>query len=204
MLLKEINHRVKNNLQIVSSLLNLQSRNVDDPAALEVLRGSQDRIRSMALIHEKLYQSEDLSRIDLGEYIRSLTVSLCQSYGLGPDNIKLDIDVGHTLLGMDKAVPCGLIVNELVSNCLKHAFPSGGAGQIRVTFRSVDGQHVLIVQDDGVGIPEELDVRGTKSLGLQLVNALAGQLGGTVDFDHRNGTTVKVTFPASKPEGDIL
>jgi two-component sensor histidine kinase len=194
-LLQEIHHRVKNNMQVISSLLNLQSGYVEDPQALEVFQESQHRVRSMALIHEKLYQSENLAQIDFGEYIRSLVTSLSRSYSARAGDITLDIRADDVPLGIDTAVPCGLILNELVSNALKYAFPDGRAGQVRVELTADDDRRVtLTVGDDGVGFPEGLDFRGTTSLGLQLVNTLVDQLEGSIELNNGRGTEFKITF----------
>jgi len=195
-LLKEINHRVKNNLQIISSLLNLQSREIQDEQALRSFQVSQDRIRAMALVHEKLYQSEDLARIDFGEYIKSLATDLGSSYGLSVRDIDLKIDVENILLGVDTAIPCGVIVNELVANSLKHAFPGDRSGEIAISFRLVDGQYTMVFKDDGVGLPEDLDINRPSSLGLTIVNALTGQLGGTIALGRNGGSEIIITFPA--------
>jgi PAS domain S-box-containing protein len=192
-LLKEIHHRVKNNLQIVSSLLYLQSRKTSDDQVLCVLRESQTRVRSMALIHEKLYQCDDLANINLGDYIRSLTSYLLNSYGVASHMVKLKINVESAPLGLDRAIPCGLIINELVSNALKYAFPQGRRGEIFVNLlRDGDGKLVLTVKDDGVGLPEDLDIADTPSLGLQLVNTLVKQLDGTIEVGRKGGTEFKM------------
>ena len=197
-LLSEIHHRVKNNLEIVSSLLDLQAADFVDEPALRVLRSSQNRIRSMALIHEKLYQSEALARIDFGDYIRTLVADLYNLYGVSPDDIELKIDVDQILLGIDSSIPSGLIINELVSNSLKHAFPADRHGEISIAFRpDDDSQYMLTVGDNGVGFPEGLDFRNTKSLGLRLVNALTAQLKGTIEMDRSGGTAFKITFEAT-------
>jgi two-component sensor histidine kinase len=192
-LLKEIHHRVKNNLQIISSLLNLQSDNIDlaDPA--RTFRESQDRIRSMALIHEKLYRSGDVARIDFREYVESLTSGLYRSYFPGP-GVRIFADVENVSLDIDLAVSCGLIINELVSNALKYAFPDGRAGKIHVSLAGDGDSYTLTVSDDGVGLPPGLDFRDTPSLGLQLVNTLVGQLEGTIELDSAEGTRFKITF----------
>jgi len=195
-LLKEINHRVKNNLQIISSLLSLQSRDIKDEKTLSAFQASQDRIRAMALVHEKLYQSDDLARIDFGEYIKSLATDLGSSYGLGLRDIKLKIDVDNILLGVDTAIPCGVIVNELVANSLKHAFPGDRSGEITVSFREADGQYTMTFKDDGVGLPDDLDITHPSSLGLTIVNALTGQLGGTISLGRNGGSEISITFPA--------
>jgi two-component sensor histidine kinase len=196
-LLKEIHHRVKNNLQVVSSLLSLQSQTVDSPAALEVLQESQNRVRSMALIHERLYRSEDLAQVDFAVYIRDLATFLVRSYRaqLGP--ISLNTEAEGVFLGIDTAIPCGLITNELISNALKHAFPNGKEGEIWVKIGTHgDRQFTLIVGDNGVGFPPDVDFRDTESLGMQLVNTLVDQLEGTVELRRDGGTEFTIRFAA--------
>ncbi len=194
-LLKEIHHRVKNNLQVISSLLYLQAKNVGDEQALAVLQDSQSRVRAMVLVHERLYQSPDLARIDFAEYVRNLANYLFRSYGVNTNVIQLRLNVGDVLLGVDTAIPCGLIINELVSNSLKHAFPAGREGEIRIKLRSDDeGECILMVGDNGVGFAEGLDFRDAGTLGLELVNTLVAQLEGTVELDRSRGTTFKITF----------
>lgn len=194
-LLKEIHHRVKNNLQIISSLLNLQSAHIRDPRALEVFKEGQGRVRSMALIHEKLYQSEDLARVDFSEYIKNLAAYLFRSYEVHAGAVRLSVEAEDVLLGVDTAIPCGLIINELVSNSLKHAFPGGTGGSINITLRPAASERLtLTVADDGVGLPEGFDVRDTPSLGLQLVNTLARQLGGNVRVGDCAGAEFSITF----------
>lgn len=194
-LLKEIHHRVKNNLQIISSLLNLQSAHIRDPRALEVFKEGQGRVRSMALIHEKLYQSEDLARVDFSEYISNLAAYLFRSYEVHAGAVALDVEAEDVLLGVDTAIPCGLIINELVSNSLKHAFPGGGGGSINIRLRPADAERLtLTVADDGIGLPEGFDARRTSSLGLQLVNTLARQLGGEVLVGRGAGAEFSITF----------
>jgi PAS domain S-box-containing protein len=194
-LLKEIHHRVKNNLQIISSLLNLQSTHIRDPRALEVFKEGQGRVRSMALIHEKLYQSEDLARVDFYEYISNLAAYLFRSYEVNSGAVKLNVESEDVLLGVDTAIPCGLIINELVSNSLKHAFPRGTGGSINIRLRPAGPELLtLAVSDDGVGLPPGFDVRNTPSLGLQLVNTLARQLGGEVEVERGAGAEFKITF----------
>jgi two-component sensor histidine kinase len=194
-LLQEIHHRVKNNLQIISSLLNLQSGYVQDPQAREIFQDSQHRIRSMALIHEKLYQSENLARVDFAEYIHSLATHLFRSYRANAQAITLKVQADDVSLDIDTAIPCGLILNELLSNALKHAFPDGRAGEIRVAL-DADREHrlTLKVSDNGVGFPSDQDFRNTASLGLQLVNTLVDQLDGTIKLDRRGGTDFEITF----------
>ncbi|MBU7016684.1 MAG: PAS domain S-box protein [Theionarchaea archaeon] len=190
-LLKEIHHRVKNNMQIISSLLNLQSHNITDKKYEELIRESQNRIRSMALIHEKLYQSKDLENIDFKGYITDMVHDLVRSYG--KTDIVLNVDIDDTFLGIDAAVPCGLIINELVANALKHAFPDG-KGSVMVALHARDKME-LIVQDNGVGIPESIDPKTADTLGLRLVTILVeDQLNGEIRLKRDNGTEFSITF----------
>lgn len=194
MLLKEIHHRVKNNLMVISSLLNLQARQIKDKGYLEIFKESQNRARSMALIHERLYQGSDLKRIDFGDYIKTLARELFNTYIKKPGRIDLQIDVKDLMLDTDIAVPLGLVVNELISNSLKHAFPGDKTGKITITLEEDHGKYILIVSDDGVGLPPDMDYTRTKSLGLQLVQALTSQIDGKVEINGTNGTTFKITF----------
>jgi two-component sensor histidine kinase len=198
MLLKEIHHRVKNNLQVISSLLYLQSQNIVDKPSLEMFLDSRNRVRSMALVHERLYQSRDLARVDFAEYIRNLVSYLFRSYEVHSNVIKQKINIADVSLGIDAAVPCGLILNELVSNSLKHAFPDGTAGEIRIGLSSDNDKFTLMVSDNGVGFPKDLDLRNTQSLGLQLVNTLVDQLEGTIELDRSGGTAFEITFTELK------
>ena len=194
-LLKEIHHRVKNNLQIISSLLNLQANRVSDERTLQALGDSQARVRSMALIHEKLYQSQSLAEIDFGEYVRSLASDLFRSYRRNFTAVQLDVQTDEVSLELDLAVSCGLILNELMTNALKYAFPDGRHGTISVQLRATPERVVqLRVADNGVGIPADLDISRTKSLGLQLVNNLVAQLDGKLDLDRSAGTAFQVSF----------
>ena len=198
-LLKEIHHRVKNNLQVIYSLLRLQSAHIKDEHDLEIFKESQNRVMSMAFVHEKLYQSEDLAMIDFAEYTRKLATSLFHSYAAYPEIITLEINVEDVFLGIDNAIPCGLIINELVSNCLKHAFPRGKKGKICVALRSDRDLHAgdkftLTVSDNGIGFPKGLDFRNADTLGLQLVTTLVKQLKGTIELDRDGGTKFKITF----------
>jgi len=205
-LLKEIHHRVKNNLQIISSILSLERGRAADQPMREALQDSQNRIRSIALIHEKLYQAHDLARIDLSEYVRELTHYLLRLYRGGGATIATAIRAEPAWLGIDTAVPCGLILNELISNALKHAFPPGWGmspdadeppqqAEIRIELRTEqDRQLMLIVGDNGVGLPPGLDLANTDSLGMKLVNILVDQLGGRLEIRNQNGAEFKVTF----------
>lgn len=193
LLLKEIHHRVKNNLMVISSLLNLQSKYIKDKAALEVFRESQRRARSMALIHTMLYQSTDLKCINFGDYITKLTQELFRTY-VTRDNISLNLDVGDVPLDINTAVPLGLIVNELVSNSLKHAFPHGEAGKITVKFRKSKNNYTFQVADTGRGFPEDLDFKKTNSLGMRLVNTLTNQIDGKIELNTTGGTCFTIKF----------
>ncbi|MBD2044660.1 CBS domain-containing protein [Coleofasciculus sp. FACHB-64] len=195
-LLKEIHHRVKNNLQIISSLLKLQSAYTKEEQVLGMFKDSQNRIRSMALIHEKLYQSKDLSRIDFAEYIRDLAGNLLRSYKASSQAITLKTNVNDINLNIDTAIPCGLIINELMSNSLKHAFPTPSIDkEICINIYSNGNyQFILNVSDNGIGFPKDLDFRNTESLGLELVCTLTEQLDGTIELDSRRGTSFFITF----------
>lgn len=199
-LLKEIHHRVKNNLQIISSLLSLQAGYLQDPQALDIFRESESRVRSMALIHEKLYRSRNLAQIDLGEYIRELAAYLFKSQNASGRGITLNIQADQVFVDVETAVPGGLILNELISNALKHAFSDGRTGEVGVKLWAAgDGRLNLVVTDNGRGFPPDLDFRATESLGLQLVNLLVGQLNGTVELNSQGGTEFRITLaPNSK------
>lgn len=193
LLLKEIHHRVKNNLMVISSLLNLQSKYIKDKAALEVFRESQRRARSMALIHTMLYQSTDLKCINFGDYITKLTQELFNTY-VTRDNIHLNLDVGDVPLDINTAVPLGLIVNELVSNSLKHAFPHGEEGEITVKFHKNENNYTFQVADTGRGFPEDLNFKKTNSLGMRLVNTLTDQVDGKIELNSTRGTCFTIKF----------
>lgn len=220
-MLKEIHHRVKNNLQVISSLLGLQSSYVQDEKSRKIFQESQSRVSTMARIHTMLYQSKDMSRVDFGGFISDLVSHLQQSYGFAGSPVEIYVDVSGVSLPIETSIPCGLILNELVSNALKHAFPdtevreqgSGSRGQekeqkdeitITLTENSYDSPPsalrppliTLTVSDNGIGFPEAVDFKNTKSLGLELVNLLVGQMNGTIDLHVKGGTTFIITFPA--------
>ena len=193
-LLKEIHHRVKNNLQIISSLLDLQANYVDDMEAINVLQESQNRVKSMAIIHETLYQSTDLASINFSNYIQNLVQDLFYSYGV-KSNIRPIIDVEQIFLNIETAIPCGLIISELVSNSLKYAFSSNMMGEIFISLCSLSEEFELIIRDNGIGLPENLDFENIQtSLGLRLVNMLVKQLEGSIKLERAHGTTFRVKF----------
>ena len=195
-LLGEMHHRVKNNMQIVHSLLDLQLARTSDPGVIGVLRDAQSRIYSMALIHQTLYQSKDFARVDFDSFLKSLVSNLITSYGAPPNHIAVSTDASEVLLPISIAVPCGLVVNELITNAFKHAFPDGRSGHVIVTMREEpEGQVVLSVSDDGVGMPEDFDIAHTATLGLQLVGLLADQLRADVRIHRLNPTSFELRLP---------
>ena len=197
-LLREIHHRVKNNMQIISSLLNLQTRYVDDEKVVDILTESQNRVKSMAMIHEKLYQSSGFSRICFADYVKNLTKFLFQSYVVDPSCIRIKTDIEDIFLDIDTAIPCGLIITEMVTNSLKHAFPSGKKGWIIIRLINYNDTFILKVIDNGVGFPKNLDFKNTETLGLQLINSLVMQLDGIMELKMNNGTEFKITFKEMK------
>ncbi len=195
LLLKEIHHRIKNNLQVVMSLLNLQSFHLSDGGARALFRENQLRIRSIALVHERLYQSSDLSHVDFKEYITKLAVDLFRAYRIDVNTVRLSVKSDDVTLGIDASVPCGLIINELLLNSLKHAFPRGRKGNLAVSLeRSSDDRLLLRVEDDGVGLGRNFDLYEAKSLGFSLVVALTEQLGGTIRVAREQGTKIEIGF----------
>jgi len=197
-LLKEIHHRVKNNLQIIISLLNLQSGYIKDETTLKAVQDGQNRVRSMALVHEKFYQAEELTEIDFGEYVEKLTQYIYQSYGDKTDRVKMIIESDKVGLDMDTAMPSGLLVNEIVSNAYKYAFPVDMHGEIRITLSKADGKVVFKIADNGVGLPEEINIDAAESLGMQLIQALTAQLDGELELSRDKGTEFKVSFTYPK------
>ena len=193
-LLKEVYHRVKNNLQIISSLLNLQSGFISDKGSLEIFREMRDRIMAMALVHEKLYKSDNLTQIDFSGYIDDVGGKLFQSYEITPNTVTLETSLDKVDLSIDKAIPSGMIISELLSNCLKHAFPEGRMGKIEIALRREKNNLIhLTVKDNGIGFPADIDFRNTETFGLQLINSLVDQLHGTVEIERDGGTTFKIT-----------
>jgi two-component sensor histidine kinase len=196
-LLREVHHRIKNNLQIISSLLDIQASYVQDPHIAGMFTDIQNRVVSMALIHETLYQSSDLGLVDFERYIRSLAEQIFRSYNTLADRIALQIHTDEVMLDTNQAIPCGLILNELLSNCLKHAFPSDRGGEVHIELRSDTRRRVtMIVRDTGIGFPAHMDSRQTETIGLQLVYTLTEQLGGTLDLESDAGTAIKLSFTA--------
>jgi PAS domain S-box-containing protein len=194
---KEIHHRIKNNLQVISTLLYLESGNFNDEKVIEAFKESQHRVKSMALVHEKLYQSEDMISVDFADYIQNLANYLFGAYSVGDKDISLKLDVDNVFLGMDTAVPLGIIINELVSNALKHAFSDRESGEICICLKKEEkGNHFLLtVRDNGRGFPEEIDFRETESLGLQLVINLVDQIEGSIELNTTGeGTEFRISF----------
>jgi PAS domain S-box-containing protein len=195
-MLKEIHHRVKNNLQVISSLLDLQARAARDPGTARLLRESKDRVRSMSLIHEKLYMDGNTEGVRFSEYVKDLTARLCHSFSCTEETIGVELDVEDMTLDMDTSVPLGIIINELLTNALKYAHPDGGKGRLRVSLRSAEGRMLLLtVCDDGVGFPANVDYRSPSTLGLRIVNTLLSQLHGTLELEKGEGTTFTLRFP---------
>jgi PAS domain S-box-containing protein len=195
-LLKEIHHRVKNNLQIICSLLSLQSNRIKDQEILEIFSDSQNRVKAMALVHERLYESQDLSRVDFPGYTRNLTDHLIKSYQAASKSIQLNLEVESVPMNINTAVPCGLIINELVSNSLKYAFDERENGLILIRLSQPNPWQLrLIVKDDGVGLPAGFDLDEVRTLGLKLVKGLAQQIGGEISFKNRDGTEFDIQFP---------
>lgn len=196
--MKEIHHRVKNNLMVIQSLLNLQSRYIKDTEARDIFKDSQNRAKSMAMIHERLYQSSDLKRIEFSDYINTLTTNLFYSYAVDPQRVKMTVNVEEVMLDVNTAIPLGLILTELVSNCFKYAFPHDAAGEVKVDFHSFTDEGAkkfrLTVSDNGVGLPADFDPKKSDSLGLMLIYSLSGQIGAEIKLDTTQGTEFEITF----------
>jgi len=198
-LLKEIHHRVKNNLQIIISLLNLQSGYIKDEETLKAVREGQNRVRSMALVHEKFYQADELSEIDFGDYTEKLCHFLRQSHGEEDSPVEFKINTDGVTLDMDHAMPCGMLVTEIVSNSLKYAFPNNRKGQISIEMKKFPQRKILFsISDNGIGLPADFDVESSDSLGMQLINALAKQLDGELAVSGKNGAKFSFTFTYPK------
>ncbi|MCK9579297.1 MAG: PAS domain S-box protein [Methanoregula sp.] len=200
-LLREIHHRVKNNLQIIISLVNLQMRQTDDPGVKQIMAETQNRVRAMSLVHEKLYRSVSLSRIDFADYIRFLATQLFSFYGTDTRRVRLDLVMGKIMVDINTAVPLGLLVNELISNALKHAFPNSREGIISISGSEENNLISLVIRDNGVGMPKDLDWKNTSSLGMRLVTSLVDQVDGTITLDRENGTAYTITLRLNPASG---
>ena len=194
LMMKEIHHRVKNNFMIIQSLLQLQSRHIDNEDVLEIFKESQNRIKSMAFVHQRLYQHDNLKKINFGDYPETLASDIFKSYVRNPDQITLDIDTEDVTLDIDTAIPLGLILNELISNSLKYAFPKGRQGILTVKSCLKGSKYSLIVSDNGIGFPKDLDYQNSDSLGLKLIYSLSDQIGADVKLDTTSGTRFEITF----------
>lgn len=197
-LLREIHHRVKNNMAVVSSLLSLQAGKITDAAVKQVFVESRQRVKSMALVHEKLYQTEDLSSVDFKDYIKSIVSEIISLYRIDTGIIRTEINIQDIELDLESAVPCGLIINELLTNAFKYAFPDNRSGVLSINFTKIDGSYTLTIRDNGVGLPEGFDYKKTDTLGLQLVNILTGQLKGILQIKSDNGTEAVITFTGNR------
>ncbi len=194
-LLQEIHHRVKNNMQVVSSLLKLQAQDITDEEAMEKFKESQTRIDAMALVHEKLYRSEDLANVDMEAYIRDLERLLVSSYKVNSSRISLSTDVSDITFSVDTAIPCGLIINELLSNSFKYAFPEDREGRITLALhKKGGGDFELAVSDNGIGLPEGMDIESSETLGMKLITSLVGQLDGDIELKTNGGTEFIISF----------
>lgn len=193
-LIREIHHRVKNNMQIISSLLSLQASTIENPEMKNMFNESQNRVRSMSMIHEQLYQRDDLSKIDFNIYVNGLIKSLFQIYTISVKKVSWKVDIDEVKLGLETAIPCGLIINELVSNSLKHAFKEGKMGEILVKMEKHDETITLIVSDNGVGLPDDFSIDAQPTLGLKLVTTLINQLDGKLDIHNKDNTTFTLNF----------
>ncbi len=195
LLLGEIHHRVKNNMQIIISLLNLQFEDVQDKEMLKIIMASENRIRSMAMIHEKLYQSKNFSKVAFGEYIRQLTTYLFDTYNVEKDKITLVLSVDNVDLSINKAIPCGLILNELVTNTIKYAFPEDKKGTLSIIMKQHEGNVILTVKDDGIGFDDSVNIEESDSLGMELITGLTQQLYGTYEIRSKAGACFNIEFP---------
>jgi two-component sensor histidine kinase/CheY-like chemotaxis protein len=194
-LLKEVHHRVKNNLQVIASLLRLQANRLPAGETADALRASQHRVESMAMIHEQLYDTEDLREVNLGKHASMLAANLFHSYGIDPGRVSWHVAISAPPLGVDRAIPAGLILNELISNALKHAFPEGRSGAVQIEGNASNADMTLAVRDNGIGVPADINSARPKSLGLEIVKILTAQLKGTLEVDRSAGTAFRITFP---------
>jgi two-component sensor histidine kinase len=204
-LLQEVHHRIKNNMQVMISMINLQCEKIEDKQICDELNKIVDRINSMVLVHDQLYKSKDFLKVDINKYIHRIAQNLFVSHGVDTAKISLKIGKSDIALSLDSAISCGLIITELITNSLKYAFPKNRKGEIRVEFGYLgDGQLEMRMSDDGVGMPAYFDFRDSDTLGIKIANALAEhQLGGTVTLDSTNGTKFLIRFKERPPPGVI-
>jgi PAS domain S-box-containing protein len=202
-LLKEIHHRVKNNLQVINSLLNLQSERIRDEESLYIFEKCKNRINSIALVHEKLYESEDLANINFGEYVRTLTSQMFSACPPGLSAVRLKINASDVFLKINQAIPCSLIINELVMNAMKYAFTRGQEGEIVIEFKSTNkGKITLIVADNGVGLPPDFDINKSETLGMQIINAFVKKLNGSIEINQGSGSKFTIQFQLKSDKTD--
>jgi len=197
-LLRELNHRVKNNLTIISSLLDLQAYSIDDPTAKSILNSTRNRIHSIALVHDKIYHSDNISSIDALEYFNAIITQLNKVFGTRQRNINIMVKIDHVPLSITYAIPCGIILNELLTNAFKYSFPEGQTGEIIVEFHETNNRFVFSVGDNGVGLPAQLDFKTTETMGLRLINILTQQIKGEISLDQSKGTLFQITFTAKE------
>jgi two-component sensor histidine kinase len=201
-LLAEVHHRVKNNLQIIVSLLGLQAREIGDERVRVAFEESRNRIKSMALVHEQLYRSREYAKIEFESYVDQLASTLFNMYQVEPERVRIEIDADDVYLNLENAIPCGLLLNELITNSLKYAFPNGRTGKIWITLVPEESNIVLTVGDDGIGIPAKFDFGASQSLGLQLVHLLTvHDLQGKITLERKNGTQFCIEFPVQPGKG---
>jgi two-component sensor histidine kinase len=199
-LLNELHHRVKNNLQVISSLISLQSSNIKDEQTRELFNESRNRVQAMGLIHALLYKSDDLANISTSEYIRTLSIQLFKCYRMDPSLIKVETNVADIAMDIDTLIPFGLILNELVSNAYKHAFPDGRQGRLDIILENEGDSRVLTVKDDGVGVPEGFDPLSSSSLGMLIAKDLAAQINGSIEFSPVGSCEFRVIFKGKTPQ----
>jgi len=195
LLLKEIHHRVKNNMQIISGLINLQFINIEDTRLRSLFTVTQNRIRSVSLVHEQLYQSHDIGSLDMADFMYSLTSNLYQSLQVDHDTVKFIVNVESILVNIDTAIPCALIINELLTNAIKYAFPNGRKGNIMISIKAAQSDIALEIADDGIGFPHDLEIKKLSSLGLQLVDDFTKKLKGKLELNNTGGASFKIIFP---------
>lgn len=193
-LLKEIHHRVKNNLQIISSIIKLQASYSNDSTTKEICKDLQTRVMAMALIHQKLYQTESLSKIDFKDYLQKLVSQLVSVYRLSQQVISVNLDLDNLQLDVDTAVPCGMLISEIVSNSLKHAFPNGSSGKIAIKVNKENGFYLLNIKDNGIGLQHDNNKQSTHHLGMQLIKSLTAQLAGSINISSNGGTEYRIKF----------